>query len=384
MIPFNKPYLTSTEIAYVTNVISNRYISGNGSYTKACQAYFERTYGFSKCLLTSSCTDALEMAAILLDFKPGDEVIVPSYTFVSTANAFILRGANVIFADSHASHPNIDETKIEELITNKTKAIVVVHYGGVPCEMDTIMLLAKKYNLYVVEDAAHSVSGFYKNKPLGGIGHLGVFSFHETKNIQCGEGGLLVVNDKQFEKRSEIIWEKGTNRSSFSRGEVKKYEWIDVGSSFLPSELNAAYLLAQLENIEKITQERKRVCERYDKQLSSLVQSGTIKVASELGGHHLFYMLVETLEVRSALINYLNKNGINAIFHYLPLHLSPFHLKTSPKLSLPCSEHIANTLVRLPCFVELTDSQVDLISQTVKTFFKQYKPVLDVSEEVNA
>ena len=240
-MPFNKPYSTGNEIKYIDNAVSLGHISGNGFYTKKCQIFFEERYAIKKALLTTSCTDALEMCAILLNIKEGDEVIMPSYTFVSTANAFVLRGAKIIFADSKSGNPNIDETKIETLITNKTKALVVVHYAGIACEMDTIMALAKKYNLFVVEDAAQAIESFYKGKSLGSIGHLATFSFHETKNIQCGEGGLLAINDKQFIKRAEIIWEKGTNRSAFFRGDVDKYGWVDIGSSFLPSELNAAY-----------------------------------------------------------------------------------------------------------------------------------------------
>jgi len=233
--PFNKPYLTGKETHYIYKAVNSGKISGNGIYTQKCQKFFEERYGFKKCLLTSSCTDALEMCAILIDIKPDDEVIIPSYTFVSTANAFILRGANIIFADSNEYNPNIDENEIEKLITKKTKAIVVVHYAGIACNMDKIMEIANKNNLFVIEDAAHSVDSFYKNKPLGSIGHLATFSFHETKNVISGEGGMLVINDDRFINRAEIIWEKGTNRAAFWRGEVDKYGWVDIGSSFLPS-----------------------------------------------------------------------------------------------------------------------------------------------------
>ena len=251
-IPFNLPYLTGKEIEYINETLSERKFSGNGKFTKLCQSYFENTYGFKKCLLTSSCTDALEMCAILLDIQPGDEVIIPSYTFVSTANAFVLRGANIVFADSSPDNPNIDSNGIEKLITKKTKAIVVVHYAGVSCDMEKIMALADTYNLFVVEDAAQSVDSYYitstgNKKPLGSIGHLAAFSFHETKNIQCGEGGMLVVNDERFVERAEIVWEKGTNRCAFYRGEVDKYNWVDVGSSFLMSELAAAFLYGQIQ-----------------------------------------------------------------------------------------------------------------------------------------
>ena len=269
-IPFNKPYMTGKETQYIEQAVNSGKISGNGLFTKKCQDFFENKYGFIKCLLTTSCTDALEMAAILLNIKQGDEVIMPSFTFVSTANAFVLRGAKIIFADSKKDHPNIDENLLESLITPKTKAIVVVHYAGVACEMDTIMSLAKKHNIYVVEDAAQAIDSFYKGKPLGSIGHLSAFSFHETKNIQCGEGGMLAINDEQFKERAEIIWEKGTNRSAFFRGEVNKYGWVDIGSSFLPSEISAAFLWAQLESLDKIQNKRKEIYKHYQNELKSL------------------------------------------------------------------------------------------------------------------
>ncbi|MFA5299796.1 MAG: dTDP-4-amino-4,6-dideoxygalactose transaminase, partial [Lutibacter sp.] len=251
-IPFNKPYLSGKEFDYIQEAIISGHISGNGSFTKKCNTFFENTYGFKKALLTTSCTDALEMCAILADIKPGDEVIVPSYTFVSTALAFVRQGAKIVFADSQPNHPNLDADKLESLITDKTKAIVPVHYAGVACDMDKIMELAEKYNLIVIEDAAQAIDSYYKNKPLGSIGHMAAFSFHETKNINSGEGGLLAINDERFINRAEIIWEKGTNRAEFFRGEINKYGWVDTGSSFLPSDITAAYLLAQLENIEKI------------------------------------------------------------------------------------------------------------------------------------
>ena len=263
MIPFNKPFLTGKETDYITDAVVSGKISGNGKYTQLCQQFFENKFGIKKTLLTTSCTDALEMAAILIDIKEGDEVIMPSYTFVSTANAFVLRGAKIIFADSMPNHPNIDASKIESLITPKTKAIVPVHYAGVACDMDTIMNLAKKYNLFVIEDAAQAIDSYYTGKDgikkaLGSIGHLAAFSFHETKNIIAGEGGMLAINDEQFINRAEIIWEKGTNRSAFFRGEVDKYGWVDIGSSFLPSEIIAAFLWAQLENLEAIQKVRKQ------------------------------------------------------------------------------------------------------------------------------
>ncbi len=263
MIPFNKPYLTGKETHYIYDAVHSGKISGNGKYTKLCHAYFEERYGFKKCLLTTSCTDALEMCALLINIQPGDEVILPSYTFVSTANAFALRGAKLVFADSDSSNPNIDAAALTELITPATKAIVVVHYAGVACDMEAIMSVAEAHNLFVIEDAAHSIESFYKSRPLGGIGHLSTFSFHETKNIISGEGGMLVINDDALIGRAEIIWEKGTNRSAFFRGEVDKYSWVDIGSSFLPSEVISAFLFAQLENLEEIQSERIRIWQRY-------------------------------------------------------------------------------------------------------------------------
>jgi dTDP-4-amino-4,6-dideoxygalactose transaminase len=273
-IPFNKPYLTGKEAHYIYDAVYTRKLCGNGKYTQKCQKWFEEAYGFGKCLLTTSCTDALEMAAILIDMQPGDEVIVPSYTFVSTANAFVLRGAKLVFADSRKDHPGIDESAIESLITPKTKAIVPVHYAGVACDMDVIMDIANRHNLFVVEDAAQAIDSYYTGKDgikraLGSIGHLAAFSFHETKNIISGEGGMLAINDRQFANRAEIIWEKGTNRSSFFRGEIDKYGWVDIGSSFLPSELIAAFLWAQLENIQDIQKRRSTIWNNYDYELKS-------------------------------------------------------------------------------------------------------------------
>ena len=262
-ILFNKPYLTGKETHYIYDAVSSGKISGNGKYTQLCHEFFEKRYGFRKCLLTTSCTDALEMAAILLNIQSGDEVILPSYTFVSTANAFVLRGAKLVFADSNKENPNIDPNQIESLITSKTKAIIVVHYAGIACDMDPIMDIANRHHLFVVEDAAQAIDSYYKGKPLGGIGHLGSFSFHETKNIISGEGGMLTINDEQFIERAEIIWEKGTNRSAFFRGEIDKYGWVDIGSSFLPSEVVSAFLFAQLEHLDDIQNKRKLLWDNY-------------------------------------------------------------------------------------------------------------------------
>jgi len=377
MIPFNKPYLTGKETLYIEDAVKSGKISGNGKYTQKCQTFFEQTYGFKKTLLTTSCTDALEMAAILINIKEGDEVIMPSYTFVSTANAFVLRGAKIVFADSRKDHPNIDETKIESLITSKTKAIVPVHYAGVACEMDTIMDLAKKYNLYVIEDAAQAIDSFFTGKDgvkkaLGSIGHLAAFSFHETKNIISGEGGMLVINDEQFINRAEIIWEKGTNRSSFFRGEVDKYGWVDVGSSFLPSEIIAAFLWAQLENLEKIQSTRKLHWENYYSKLSEWASENQIELPKipryATNNAHMFYLVCKNLEQRTSLLDYLKKNEILAVFHYISLHKSPFYEAIYKGSELPETDRFTDTLVRLPLFYELSEENlqkkiIDIINE---------------------
>ncbi|ARV12818.1 dTDP-4-amino-4,6-dideoxygalactose transaminase [Gilvibacter sp. SZ-19] len=367
--PFNKPYLSGKELHYIEDAVSKGKISGNGHYTKKCQSYFESQYGFKKTLLTTSCTDALEMAAILLDIQPGDQVIVPSFTFVSTANAFVLHGAEVVFADSQSEHPNIDAAKIKGLITPKTKAIVVVHYAGVACDMDPIMELADAHGIFVVEDAAQAIASTYKGRYLGGIGHLGAFSFHETKNLQCGEGGLLTINDDRFLKRSEIIWEKGTNRSAFFRGEVDKYGWVDVGSSFLPSELNAAYLWAQLEQLDKIQQERKRIWRAYHDQLQSWADALGIKLPKlpdyAVNNAHMFYLVCQNQEQRAALISHLKNRDILAVFHYQSLHRSAFFKDLYHGEPLENSDLYTACLLRLPLYYGL---DVDYIIQQVKQF----------------
>lgn len=366
MIPFNKPYLTGNETKYIEEAVKSGKISGNGIFTKKCQEFFESKYGFKKTLLTTSCTDALEMAAILINIQEGDEVIMPSYTFVSTANAFVLRGAKIVFADSRKDHPNIDETKLESLITSKTKAIVPVHYAGVACEMDTIMDLAKKYNLFVVEDAAQAIDSYYTGKDgikkaLGSIGHLSAFSFHETKNIIAGEGGLLAINDEQFINRAEIIWEKGTNRSSFFRGEVDKYGWVDIGSSFLPSEIIAAFLWAQLENLEKIQNRRKEIWNNYFTALNDWAKENEIELPKipsyATNNAHMFYLVCKNLEQRSKLIDKLKSNNILAVFHYISLHKSPFYQDKHDGRILSETDNFTDTLVRLPLFYELVDNE---------------------------
>ncbi len=380
MIPFNKPHLTGKETQYIEDAVRSGKISGNGVFTKKCQDFFQQKYGFKKCLLTTSCTDALEMAAILCDIQPGDEVIMPSYTFVSTALAFVRQGAKVVFADSRADEPNIDATKIESLITPKTKVIVPVHYAGVACDMDIIMALADKYNIFVVEDAAQAIDSYYtpkspegdfvKPKPLGSIGHLSAFSFHETKNIISGEGGLLAINDERFIRRSEIIWEKGTNRSEFFRGEVNKYGWVDTGSSFLPSEIIAAFLWAQLENLDDIQNKRKTIWNAYYEELKPLADKGYFKLPMipdyATNNAHMFYLLCNSLEERSKLINHLKEKGILAVFHYLSLHSSDFYQNKHDRRELPNCDRFADCLVRLPLFYELTETDTHYIIEQIQ------------------
>lgn len=372
-IPFNKPYLTGKELDYIKNAVSIGKISGNGYFTQKCQEFFQEQYRFKKCLLTTSCTDALEMAAILCNIKPGDEVIVPSYTFVSTANAFVLRGAEIVFAESKENHPGIDESRIESFITPRTKLIVPVHYGGIACDMDIIMDIANRHNLLVVEDAAQSVDSFYKDRPLGGIGHLGCFSFHETKNIQCGEGGMLVINDERFIKRAEIIWEKGTNRAEFFRGEVNKYGWVDIGSSFLPSEVTAAFLWAQIENIDEIQNRRKNLWDLYFEELKPLADKGyfTLPAIPRYGTNnaHLFYLVCHSLEERTKLIGHLKMYDVMAVFHYISLHASDYYIQKHESCFLPNCDQFADCLVRLPLFYELEEEKVRYISGLIKQFY---------------
>ena len=368
MIPFNKPYLTGKEAHYMYQAVYGGKLSGNGMFTKKCQEYFEKQYGFKKSLLTTSCTDALEMCAILADIQPGDEVIVPSYTFVSTALAFVRQGAKIVFADSCPDNPNIDATRIEELITSKTKAIVPVHYAGVACDMDPIMDLAHRYNLLVIEDAAQAIDSYYKGKPLGSIGHLAAFSFHETKNIISGEGGKLAINDERFIRRAEIIWEKGTNRAEFFRGEVNKYGWVDTGSSFLPSEVIAAFLWAQLENLADIQQRRKAIWNRYNDALS-IANLATITLPNipnyATNNAHMYYLVCQSLEQRTELIKKLKENEILAVFHYLALHDSEYYRDKHDGRILNNTVRFADCLVRLPMFYELTNVQVDKIVQII-------------------
>jgi dTDP-4-amino-4,6-dideoxygalactose transaminase len=368
-IPFNKPYLTGKEMHYMYQAVYSGKISGNGLFTQKCQQFFQQQYGFKKALLTTSCTDALEMCAILANIQPGDEVIIPSYTFVSTAIAFVRQGAKIIFADSEAQQPNIDVTKIEALITPKTKAIVPVHYAGVACDMDVIMALATKYNLLVIEDAAQAIDSFYKGRALGSIGHMAAFSFHETKNINAGEGGLLAINDERFIKRSEIIWEKGTNRAEFFRGEVNKYGWVDIGSSFLPSEIIAAYLWAQLENLQDIQRKRISICNKYQQGLQKWAAVNSVQLPSipefATNNGHMFYLVCNSLEQRSSIIAKLKQENVLSVFHYLSLHKSPYYVEQYNGEDLTQSDRYTDCLVRLPLYYELSDSDVEKIISVV-------------------
>ena len=378
MIPFNKPYLTGKEMQYIEDAVKSGKISGNGLFTKKCQEFFEKEFGFKKTLLTTSCTDGLEMTAILADIKEGDEVIVPSFTFVSTALAFVRQGADIVFADSYSNNPNIDADQIEALITEKTKAIVVVHYAGVACDMDKIMSIANKHGIIVIEDAAQAIDSYYiskdgTKKALGSIGHLSAFSFHETKNIISGEGGMLCINDDRFIQRAEIIWEKGTDRSQFFRGEVDKYSWVDTGSSFLPSEIISAFLWAQIENMRDIQDKRIKIWNRYYEGLSSFepvsIKKPKLPLVPEYATNnaHMFYLVCDNVDDRTRFIQHLKDKGILSVFHYLSLHKSSYYEKYSTRKSeLPNSDMFSDCLVRLPLFYELTDEQVEYIINTIK------------------
>ena len=354
--------MTGKETEYIHQAVEGGKISGNGEFTHRCQEFFEKRYGFKKCLLTTSGTDALEMAAILTGVGPGDEVIVPSYTFVSTALAFIRCGAKVVFADSREDEPNIDAAKIESLITPRTKVIVPVHYAGCACDMDAIMMIAERHNLLVVEDAAQAIDSFYRGRALGSIGHLGCFSFHETKNIISGEGGMLTINDERFIRRAEIIWEKGTNRAEFFRGEVNKYGWVDIGSSFLPTEIVSAFLWAQLEHLDEIQAERKRLWQNYWDFFKSLPNLPSLPSLPTLPAYatnnaHMFYLLFPDLALRSDFIAKMKARDILTVFHYLPLHSSAYYAKQHDGRELPNCDRYADTLVRLPLYYGLGPDQ---------------------------
>ncbi len=375
MISFNKPPLTGNEEQYVIQAIHSEKISGDGAFTQKCHKWYEEKLGCKQALLTTSCTHALEMAAILIDTKPGDEIIMPSYTFVSTANAFVLRGAKIVFVDIRPDTLNIDENLIEAAITDKTKAIVPVHYAGVGCEMDTIMEIADRHDLFVIEDAAQGMMSEYKGKPLGTIGHIGTFSFHETKNYTSGgEGGLLIINDDQFTDRAEIIREKGTNRSQFFRGMVDKYSWVDIGSSYLPNELSAAYLWGQLEMADEINKNRLKSWQLYYDQLNPLADQGFLELPTipESATHnaHMFYIKVENLELRSKLMKFLRQQDIDAIFHYIPLHSSI----AGKKFSIFWGDDVftskeSERLIRLPLYYGLTEHDINYIVKVIFDFF---------------
>jgi dTDP-4-amino-4,6-dideoxygalactose transaminase len=373
-IPFNKPYLSGPETQYIEEAVRSGKISGDGVFTKRCHQYFEQL-GFAKALLTTSCTDALEMAAILLDLQPGDEVIVPSYTFVSTANAFVLRGATIVFADSTAENPNLDVASLESLVTPRTRVIVPIHYAGIACDMDAVQAVAARHGLAIVEDAAPAIDSFYKGKRLGSLGTLAAFSFHETKNIIAGEGGMLVVNDERYAQRAEIIREKGTNRSSFFRGEVDKYGWVDVGSSFLPSDIIAAFLWAQIEHIADIQQRRKAIWQRYCEAFSYLSALGVglpVIPTYATNNGHMFYLVCRSLAERSALISYLQARDIMLVFHYLSLHKSPFYQAKHDGRVLPWADHYTDCLVRLPLYYELHPALQQRVIEAVQEFYQKY------------
>ena len=375
-IPFNKPYFSGAETRYIEQAVRSGKISGDGMFTQRVHAFFERELGFRQALLTTSCTDALEMAALLLDIQPGDEVLMPSFTFVSAANAFVLRGAKVVFVDSTGFNPNLDAEVLAGLVTARTRAIVPLHYAGIACDMDAVLQVARHHGLAVVEDSAHAIDSYHRGRPLGSLGQLATFSFHETKNIISGEGGMLAVNEARFGSRAEIIREKGTSRSAFFRGEIDKYGWVDVGSSFLPSDIIAAYLWAQLENLADIQCQRRAIWERYRLALAPLAALGVGLPA--LPGYatnnaHLFYLVCRSLAERTALIAELRRRGILAVFHYVPLHASAYYRgRYGPGPALPWAEHYGDCLVRLPIFYELSRADQNLITEVVLEFYQHY------------
>ncbi|HPV29455.1 MAG TPA: dTDP-4-amino-4,6-dideoxygalactose transaminase [Deltaproteobacteria bacterium] len=374
-LPFNKPFIAGKELFYIAQAVLKLHLSGDGPHTKGCHEWLQNKLRCQRALLTHSCTASLEMAGILCDIKDGDEVIMPSFTFVSTANAFVLRGGVPVFVDIREDTLNVNERLIEDAITSRTKAIVPVHYAGVPCEMDTIMNMADKYNLFIIEDAAQALLSSYKGRYLGTIGHLGCLSFHETKNIISGEGGALLVNDNRFTGRSEIIREKGTNRSKFFRGEIDKYTWVDIGSSYLPSELVGAFLLAQLEQAEKIIAARCEIYAQYFNLLHPLQERGIIRLPyldSEcVNNGHIFYIITADIEERTRLIKHLEKGGINAVFHYVPLHSSPAGLKyCRTNGEMVVTDAISDRLLRLPMYFGMTNKDVERVVSTISDFYR--------------
>jgi dTDP-4-amino-4,6-dideoxygalactose transaminase len=375
-IPFNRPFATGNELDYVRSAIAIPKLSGDGSFTDHCHRLLERSLGIQKALLTTSCTHALEMAALLLNIRPGDEVIVPSFAFPSAANAFVLRGARPVFMDIRADTLNIDENQIEQRITARTKAIFLVHYAGVGCEMDTIMALARQHAIAVVEDNAHGLYGKYRGRYLGTFGQLAALSFHETKNFSCGEGGALLINDAQFNQRAEILREKGTNRSQFFRGEIDKYTWVDVGSSYLPADLLAAFLRAQLERRDQIQSMRRKIWETYAAELAAWAETNGVRLPTVPAeceqSYHMFYVLMPSFESRQALISHLAGFGILAVFHYLPLHLSPMGLRFGGHQGdCPVTEDLADRLLRLPFFTGMSSSEQSQVIDAVRGFHCQ-------------
>lgn len=379
-IYFNKFHLTGNEEKYISDSIKQEKLSGANKYTKLCEKYLEDTLAIQKVFLTPSCTAALEMTPLLLDLKPGDEIIMPSFTFVSTSNAFVLRGIIPVFVDINPKTFNLDENKIEESISKNTRAIMVVHYAGIACDMDKILEIARKYKLFVIEDAAHAIGAKYKDRYLGTIGDLGTFSFHDTKNITCGEGGALLINNPKLNEKSEIIREKGTNRNKFFRGEVDKYTWIDIGSSFLLSEVSAAFLFAQLENLEKINKKRLQIWNTYYLGLKKLEDNNFLNLpfVPSYSQHnaHIFYLVLNSLSNRTKLINFLKENGISSVFHYVPLHNSPAGMKYGKAIGdLKFTEDLSDRLLRLPLYFDLKDSEVKSVIEKINYFFenKEYE-----------
>lgn len=382
MIPFNVPSVTGVEETYLRQVLRTGKLSGNNEFTRKCNRWLEVNTDRKKALLTTSCTHALEMVSLLTDIGPGDEIIMPSFTFVSTANAFVLRGAKIVFVDIRPDTMNIDDGKIEAAITEKTRAIVPVHYAGVACEMDAIMSIAQKHNLFVIEDAAQGMMSTYKGMPLGSIGHIGCFSFHETKNYNCGEGGAILLDDDDFIKRAEILWEKGTNRAAFIRGQIDKYTWVDIGSSFLPSELQAAYLYAQFENADKINQHRLNLWSRYYRNLEGF-EGIELPVVPENCTHngHMFYIKVADINQRQDLIEYLKQDGVQAVFHYIPLHSSPAGKKYGRFCGVDrCTTVESQRLLRLPMYYAMVIDNADYICKSIKAFFCSKKPAKYLSK----
>lgn len=372
---FNRPYITGKEAANAEQVFASRKLSGDGPFTAYCQDFFQRKYGFGKVLLTPSCTAALEMSALLLNIGPGDEVIMPSYTFVSTANAFALRGAKIVFADSCADHPNIDPQQVQQLVSPKTKAIAVVHYAGMGCEMEKLTAIARESGAHLVEDAAHAINARYKGQVLGTFGAVSTMSFHETKNITCGEGGFIAINAPSLQARAEIISAKGTNRKAFYRKETNHYSWVDVGSSYQPSEVSAAVLAAQINELDAVQQKRLQLWERYDANLKSLEHEGKVKLPVVPDGSgtngHIYYIVCHSVEERAELIGFLAAAGIDAVFHYISLHSSPYFAKQHDGRALPNSDKFTQCLLRLPMYFDLSLNDVDRVCENISEFYRR-------------